>query len=90
MCKGDLHIKIPNGSSTTTILLKDVLYCPDMGLMLVLIGKIINAGYKVIFQGNTCMIYNSKDKTIGRINAKNGLYHIDHEIAVNIAIAGED
>jgi hypothetical protein len=47
--KGDLHNKILNGSSTTTILLKNVLHCPDMGLTLVLIGKITNAGYKVIF-----------------------------------------
>ena len=88
--KGDLQIKIPNGPSTTTILLKDVLHCPDMGLTLVSIGKITNAGYKVIFRGNTCMIYNHKDKVIGRINAKNGLYRVDHEIAVNIAMAGED
>ena len=88
--KGDLRIKIPNGSSTTTILLKDVLHCPDMGLTLVSIGKITNAGYKVIFRGTTCWIYNSKDKIIGRINAKNGLYRVDHEIAVNIAMAGED
>ena len=72
------------------ILSKDVLHCPDMGLMLALIGKITNASYKVIFQGNTCIIYNSKDKVIGRINANNGLYHVDHEIAVNIAMAGED
>jgi hypothetical protein len=88
--KGDLHIKILNSSSTTTILIKDVLYCPDMGLTLVLIAKITNAGYKVIFQGNTCMIYNSKDKIIGRINAIIRLYHIDHKIAINVAMAGED
>ena len=44
--KGDL---IPNGHGTTTVLLKDVLHCPDMGLTLVSIGKITAAGYKVIF-----------------------------------------
>ena len=47
--KGNLRIKIPNSSSTTTILLKDVLHCPDMGLTLVSIGKIASAGYKAIF-----------------------------------------
>ena len=36
------------------------------------------------------MIYNSKYKVIGRINAKNGLYHADHKITVNITMAGED
>ena len=36
------------------------------------------------------MIYNHKDKVIGRINARNGLYRVDHEMAVNVAMAGED
>ena len=26
---------------------------------------------------------------IGKISAKNGLYHVDHKISVNIAMAGE-
>ena len=87
--KGDLRIKIPNGHSMTTILLKDVLHCPDMGLTLVSIGKITAAGYKVIFRGLTCRIYDSKDKVIGQINARNRLYRVDHEVSVNVAMAGE-
>ena len=72
--KGDLHIKIPNGHSTTTVLLKDVLHCPEIGLTLILIGKITAAGYKVIFRGSTCKIFDQKDKVIGLIMVKNGLY----------------
>ena len=87
--KGDLQIKILNGHSTTTILLKDVLHCPDMGLTLVSVGKITAAGYKVIFRGLTCRIYDSKDKVIGQINARNGLYQVDHEVSVNVAMAGK-
>ena len=87
--KGDLRIKILNGHSTTTILLKDVLHCLDMGLTLVSVGKITAAGYKVNFRGLTCRIYDSKDKVIGQINARNGLYRVDHEVSVNIAMAGE-
>ena len=51
----------------TTILLKDVLRCLDMGLTLISIGKITAAGYKVIFRGLTCRIYDSKDKVIGKL-----------------------
>ena len=65
--KGNLQIKIPSGISTTTVLLKDVLHCPDMGLTLVSVGKITAAGYKVIFRGTTCRIYDCKDKIIGQI-----------------------
>jgi hypothetical protein len=47
--KGDMHISIPNGRSTTTILLKDVLHAPKMGVTLVSIGKIDAAGYAALF-----------------------------------------
>lgn len=33
--KGDLQIQIPDGKNTTVILLKDVLYCPDIGVTLI-------------------------------------------------------
>ena len=87
--KGDLRIKIPNGSDATTILLKDVLHCPDMGVTLVSIGKIATAGYKVIFRGLACKIYDTKDKVIGQIHARNGLYRVDHLATINIAMTGE-
>ena len=47
--KGDLTIFIPNGSSTTHILLCDVLYVPKMGITLVSIGKLDVAGYAALF-----------------------------------------
>ena len=53
----------------TTVLLKDVLHRPDMGLTLMSIGKITATGYKVIFRGLTCRIYDPKDKIIGQIVA---------------------
>lgn len=87
--KGDLCIKLPNGSVTTTILLKDVLHCPNMGLTLVSISKITAAGYKVVFQGPTCKIFNLRDKVVGLINIKSGLNCVDHEVMVNVGMAGE-
>ena len=71
------------------VLFKDILHCPDMGLMLVSIGKITAASYKVIFRGMSCRIYDPKDKIIGQINAKNGLYHVDHGVVVDTAMTGE-
>ena len=60
-----------------------------MGLTLVSIGKVTAAGYKVIFRGSTCRLYDSKDKVIGQINGKNGLYRVDHEITINTVMTGE-
>ena len=47
--KGDLTILIPNGSTTTCILLHDVLYALKMGIMLVSIGKLDVASYATLF-----------------------------------------
>jgi hypothetical protein len=60
-----------------------------MGLTLVSIGKVTAAGYKVIFRGPTCKIFDQRDKVIGTINIKNGLYRVDHAVVMNAGTAGE-
>ena len=47
--KGDIHIAMPNGQSTTRILLKDVLYAPKIGITLISISKIDAAGFASSF-----------------------------------------
>jgi hypothetical protein len=37
---GDLRIRVPNGESSTPIVLKDVLHAPDMGITIVSISQI--------------------------------------------------
>ena len=75
--KGNLRIKIPNGNSTTSILLTDVLYCPDMGLTLVSISKLADAGFQSLF-GTRCKIFDQKRKVIGEVPRRSGLYRVDH------------
>ena len=60
-----------------------------MGLMLVSIGKITGAGYKVMFKESICRIYDTKDKVIGQIMARNGLYQVDYKVLINTAMAGD-
>jgi len=57
--KGDLTILIPNGSSTTCILLRDILYAPKMGITLVSISKLDVAGYAALFHDKRCQIFDS-------------------------------
>jgi len=78
--KGDMRIEIPNGRSTTTILLKDVLYAPDMGLTIISISRITAAGYSTLFHANFFRIFNHRNSCIGHIHVtSNGLYQVDHE-----------
>jgi len=48
--KGDLTILIPSGSSTTCVLLRNILYAPKMGITLVSIGKLDVASYAALFR----------------------------------------
>jgi hypothetical protein len=80
---GDLKIEVPNGKSPTCILLKDVLYTPDMGLTVVSINRIAKARYAVTFKDDTCQIRNKSNKLINVIPAsQNGLYKVDRVYAV--------
>jgi len=75
--KGDMRVRIPNGSTTTTILLKDVLYAPAMGVTIISISRVTAAG------ANFCRIFDPKHKRIGHVHVtSNGLYRVDHGEAV--------
>ncbi|PPQ88011.1 hypothetical protein CVT25_001094 [Psilocybe cyanescens] len=77
--KGDLWVRVPNGQTTTTILLKDVLYAPDMGLTIISISCIAAAGYASLLCSNFCCIFDVKQKGISYIHVtSNRLYWVDH------------
>jgi hypothetical protein len=79
---GDLEIEVPNGKSSTSILLKDVLHAPKMGTTIVSVNRIAKAGYAVTFKDNTCQIRNKSNKVIGMIPAsQNGLYKVERVCA---------
>jgi hypothetical protein len=81
--KGDMHVRIPNGATTTIILLKDVLYAPAMGVNIISVSRITAAGSAVLFRANFCRIFDPKNKGIGHIHVtSNGLYRVDHGEAV--------
>src|SRR5271168_753274 len=75
--KGDILVYLPNGKGKTSrVLLKDVLYAPAMGVTLVSISCIALAGSTVIFNSNTCRIYDKGRDVIGIIQLKSGLYRV--------------
>jgi hypothetical protein len=61
---GDLEIQVPNGEASTKVLLKDALHAPDLCLTVVLIGRIIKAGYAVEFIDSHCNIKRGPDGPI--------------------------
>ena len=76
---GDLQIDVPNGDTTTPVLLRDTLHVPDMALTIVSIGRITGTGGSVTFKDSTCKIKSKAGKLIGSIPASsNGLYKVEH------------
>ena len=80
---GDLEIDVPNGATSSRVLLKDALHAPDLCLTVVSIGRIIKAGYAVQFAGDSCDIKKGEDgRIIGRIPVSaNGLFKVEHAFA---------
>jgi transposase InsO family protein len=76
--KGDMYIMVPKGKTETKVLLRDVLYSPEMSATLVSIGRIVAAKHTVLFRGATLQILNSADKVVGEIPKLNGLYCVNH------------
>lgn len=74
--KGDMYINVPNGPTTSRVLLRDVLYAPTMGVTLVSISRITKAGSNVLFTGDTCKIFDKDRKIVGKIKVDGGLYRV--------------
>ncbi len=82
---GDLKVQVPNGAASTKVLLRDVLHAPDMGLMVVSIGHIVQAGYTVQFKGGLCNIKRGNGSVIGSIPAgANGLFKVEHSLMATV------
>ena len=81
---GDLQVDVPNGDTTTPVILRDTLYAPDMALTIISISRINDAGYDVSIHAKTrtCKISNPAGKQVGSIPANsNGLFKVEHSYA---------
>ena len=85
--KGNLCIKILNSKTMSSILLTDILYCPEMGLTLVLISKLTDAIFHSHFASH-CKIFDGRDKVIRDVPQRNGLYWVDPSMETGGEIGG--
>ena len=81
---GCMKIDIPNGRDSTTVMLKDILYCPDLGYTLVSLVKCNATGFTVTIKDNSCCIKDAKGLQIGWIPQYKGLYWVDDGTSAHI------
>src|SRR3984957_18516231 len=74
--KGDLHVVLPNGNSSTPVTLKNVFYVPNMSVTLISIAKLDQAGYWATFGGGKCTIKAPDRKVIAQLPLTHGLYRV--------------
>jgi hypothetical protein len=84
---GDSLIKIPNGKGTAIIRLKHVLHAPDLGLTLVSTSSTGAAVYSSLCRGVYYRKFDPKQRLIGAVRVKNGLYQVDHESEPKVMVA---
>ncbi|PSR87021.1 hypothetical protein PHLCEN_2v5279 [Hermanssonia centrifuga] len=83
--KGDMYVDVPNGETTSRVLLTDVLYAPDMGVTLISISRIDASGSSILFKSGKCCLYNPVDDLVGEIPVVDGLYCVYHPKHIDYA-----
>lgn len=89
--KGDITIDVPNGQNQmSSIHLKNILYSPDAGYMLVSIGRLDNDGYSTTFSKGRCVIHGHTGEQIAEIpRSERGLYKFVKEVGEQVNAVDE-
>ena len=83
--KGKGTIAIPTCHGTKLII--DVLYVPKIDQNLLSVGKMVEKGYKVLFNNDCCLIKDANDNDLFRIKMKEksfGLNPLEKQIAFSV------
>ena len=83
---GDVKIDLPNGSKRNTVILKDVVYTPELAFTLISVTRLDVAKCGVLFKNNMCTISYPDGKTMGTLPLSNGLYRL---VAAKITHVGD-
>ena len=82
---GMLVMPIKIHGRDVNVMLKDMLYAPDIAFTLISIGKCDDAGYQTVFAQQKCIVKDSNGKTLFEAPKFHGLYQLDHEPAQAMA-----
>jgi hypothetical protein len=83
-----IRLEMPNRESAMKIMLKDILYCPDLAFTLISLSRYNVASFAVTLKGSSCIINDKKGKNIGQIPLKNGLYRVDRRLTSALTTYG--
>jgi hypothetical protein len=74
--QGQIHVAIHNGLANRHTILKDVLYCPQIGTNLLSVTHLTKCGSDIRFTSEICQIYSPEGDLIGLAPLSDGLYRL--------------
>jgi len=83
-----MFVQVSNGDKSKNV--KDMLYTPNLGITLLSVAYIIQAGYMLYFKQQDYQILNPKNYQMGTIPITNGLYGIQVKIPLQANTVTED
>src|ERR1700731_1458382 len=74
---GDMPLEVINGSRTTKLLLKNIIYSPKLAFTLISIGRLDDSSCTATFGQGHCTIRHSDGRELACVKKTNGLYQLN-------------
>ncbi|TXG70309.1 hypothetical protein EZV62_005244 [Acer yangbiense] len=85
--KGKVLIQTKSGPK----IIDNALYIPDLAQNLLSVAQLLKRGYSLIFEGNLCIILDSKKSEIVRVRMHENSFHIDfNQVKLNASMSKND
>lgn len=81
--QGNVKMTMNIGDETSNATLRDVKYAPELCANLLSVSKMTAKGHKVVFEGETCEVFNKEDDIVCTATLDNGLYVLDGKPKLN-------
>lgn len=92
-CAGDVDITVFGETRKECVTVKNVEHVPNLCANLLSVRQMTKNGKRVIFDGETCKIFNKNEELIASATIHNDLYRLDSEASIkesNVFLAGDN
>lgn len=79
-CAGDVSMKVNSGKIENNAKLIDVKYVPGLCANLVSVSRLAKMGNRIVFEGDTCKIFNANRELIATAILENDLYRLQCQV----------
>lgn len=82
-CAGQVTMSVCSGEHECEAKLTDVKYVPNLCANLVSVRQMTKMGNRIVFEGDTCEIFNANRELMATASVVNGLYRLNCKVKLN-------